>query len=55
MTGWARWRCCPSASPSRVPLAAALGARTVLGVGAAVAFVMLVLALLPRSTRALGP
>jgi MFS family permease len=37
------------------PLAAALGARTVLGVGAAVAFVMLVLALLPRSTRALGP
>lgn len=37
------------------PLAAALGARTVLGVGAAVAFVMLALALLPRSTRALGP
>jgi predicted MFS family arabinose efflux permease len=37
------------------PLAAALGARTVLGVGAAAAFVMLALALLPRSTRALGP
>lgn len=35
------------------PLAAALGARTVLGVGAAAAFVMLALALLPRSTRAL--
>jgi hypothetical protein len=33
------------------PLAAALGARTVLGVGAAAAFVMLTLALLPRSTR----
>jgi hypothetical protein len=33
------------------PLAAALGARTVLGVGAAAAFVMLALALLPRSTR----
>jgi MFS family permease len=37
------------------PLAAALGARTVLGVGAAAAFVMLALALLPRSTRAVGP
>jgi hypothetical protein len=37
------------------PLAAALGARTVLGVGAAAAFVMLTLALLPRSTRAVGP
>jgi predicted MFS family arabinose efflux permease len=37
------------------PLAAALGARTVLGVGAAMAFVMLALALLPRATRALGP
>jgi MFS family permease len=36
------------------PLAAALGARAVLGAGAAAAFVMLVLALLPRSTRALG-
>lgn len=35
------------------PLAAALGPRTVLGVGAAAAFVMLSLALLPRSTRAL--
>ena len=35
------------------PLAAALGARTVLGVGAAAAFVVLSLALLPRSTRAL--
>jgi MFS family permease len=35
------------------PLAATLGARTVLGVGAAAAFVMLALALLPRSTRAL--
>ena len=33
------------------PLAAALGARTVLGVGAAIAFVTLTLALLPRSTR----
>jgi MFS family permease len=37
------------------PLAAALGARTVLGVGAGAAFVILALALLPRSTRALGP
>jgi hypothetical protein len=37
------------------PLAAALGARTVLGVGAAAAFVMLAFALLPRSTRAVGP
>ena len=35
------------------PLAAAFGARTVLGVGAAVALVALVLALLPRSTREL--
>ncbi len=35
------------------PLAAALGARTVLGVGAAMAFVMLALALLPSSTRRL--
>jgi hypothetical protein len=35
------------------PLADALGARTVLGVGAAAAFVMLSLALLPRSTRTL--
>jgi MFS family permease len=37
------------------PLAAALGARTVLGVGAGAGFVILALALLPRSTRALGP
>ena len=37
------------------PLAAALGARTVLGVGAAAAFAMLALAMLPRSTRALDP
>ena len=35
------------------PLAATFGARTVLGVGAAVALVALVLALLPRSTREL--
>jgi len=35
------------------PLAAAFGPRTVLGVGAAVALVMLVLALVPRSTRRL--
>jgi MFS family permease len=35
------------------PLAAALGARTVLTVGAACALVMLILALVPRSTRAL--
>jgi MFS family permease len=33
------------------PLAAGLGARTVLGVGAAAAFVMLALAMLPRSTH----
>ena len=36
------------------PLAAALGARAVLGVGAGLAAVMLLLALVPRSTRALG-
>jgi predicted MFS family arabinose efflux permease len=36
------------------PLAATLGARTVLGAGAGVAFVLLALALLPRSTRALS-
>jgi hypothetical protein len=35
------------------PLAAALGPRVVLGTGAAVAFVVLALALTPRSTRAL--
>jgi hypothetical protein len=35
------------------PLAAALGARTVLAVGAAAALVVLALALAPRSTRAL--
>ena len=35
------------------PLAAALGARTVLGVGAAAALVVLVLALVPRGTRGL--
>jgi predicted MFS family arabinose efflux permease len=35
------------------PLAAALGARTVLGAGSAAALVMLALALLPRSTREL--
>jgi predicted MFS family arabinose efflux permease len=36
------------------PLADALGARTVLAVGAAVALAMLALALVPRSTRELG-
>ncbi|HEX4011391.1 MAG TPA: MFS transporter [Solirubrobacteraceae bacterium] len=36
------------------PLAAAFGARMVLGVGAAAALVMLALALTPRSTRELG-
>ncbi len=36
------------------PLAAAFGARTVLGIGSALAFAMLALALLPRSTRELS-
>jgi predicted MFS family arabinose efflux permease len=36
------------------PLASALGTRTVLGVGAAAALVMLLLALIPRSTRSLS-
>ncbi|HEY5187709.1 MAG TPA: MFS transporter [Solirubrobacteraceae bacterium] len=36
------------------PLAGAFGARTVLGVGAALALTMLLLALIPRSTRELG-
>jgi MFS family permease len=36
------------------PLASAFGAQTVLGVGSAVAFVLLALALVPRSTRELG-
>jgi predicted MFS family arabinose efflux permease len=36
------------------PLAAAFGARTVLGVGALLALLLIVLALLPRSTRELG-
>jgi len=36
------------------PLAAALGARLMLGAGAAVAFVVLVLALVPRATRSLA-
>jgi predicted MFS family arabinose efflux permease len=36
------------------PLASALGARAVLGVGAGAALVMLALALVPRSTRTLG-
>jgi MFS family permease len=36
------------------PLAAALGARTVLGVGGVIGFLLLALALLPRETRELG-
>jgi MFS family permease len=36
------------------PLAATFGARTVLGVGSAIGFVLLLLALVPRSTRELG-
>jgi MFS family permease len=36
------------------PLASAFGARTVLGVGSVVGLVLLLLALLPRSTRELG-
>ncbi|MGI8714942.1 MAG: MFS transporter [Solirubrobacteraceae bacterium] len=36
------------------PLAGAVGARTVLGVGGAAAFVMVLLALIPRSTRSLS-
>jgi MFS family permease len=36
------------------PLAGALGARTVLGVGSAIGIVLLGLALVPRSTRELG-
>jgi MFS family permease len=36
------------------PLADVLGARTVLGVGGAIGFVLLVLALVPRETRELG-
>ncbi|HEY2259013.1 MAG TPA: MFS transporter [Solirubrobacteraceae bacterium] len=36
------------------PLAAALGERAVLGVGSVIAFLLLALALLPRSTRSLG-
>ncbi len=36
------------------PLASAIGARTVLGVGSAIGMVMLLLALVPRSTRELG-
>jgi hypothetical protein len=36
------------------PLGAAIGPRVVLGAGGAAAFVMLGLALLPRSTRRLG-
>ncbi len=36
------------------PLAAAFGARTVLGVGSAIGMVLLLIALVPRSTRELG-
>jgi MFS family permease len=36
------------------PLAATFGARTVLGVGSAIGFVLLLLALVPRATRELG-
>jgi MFS family permease len=36
------------------PLASAFGARTVLGVGSAIGFVLLAVGMLPRSTRALG-
>jgi hypothetical protein len=36
------------------PLASAFGARTVLGIGSAIGFVLLAIGLLPRSTRELG-
>lgn len=36
------------------PLASAFGARTVLGVGSAIGLALMLLALIPRSTRALG-
>ena len=36
------------------PLASAFGARTVLGVGSVIGLVLLLVALLPRSTRELG-
>jgi hypothetical protein len=36
------------------PLAGALGARTVLGVGSVIGLVLLMIGLLPRSTRELG-
>ena len=37
------------------PLASVFGARVVLGVGSAVGLVLLLVALVPRSTRELGP